>query len=217
MTIDKICKKYGIKNYTINGDGSIDVVGDVYLSFSELTELPLTFNKVTGYFNCGGNSLTTLKGCPRWVGDYFRCNYNNLTSLEFSPEYVGGNFSCRDNELTSLEFSPEYVGGDFYCNISGLTDLVGSPKEVGGDFSCSNNKNLITIKGCSEKIGDMFYCSNTPLSSIFNGVDKHFLHAFNFYKVIKDDTVNLKRLKYVMDLYDQPIDLDEIKKYYRIV
>ena len=26
--IDKICKKYGIENYTINPDGSIDVDGD---------------------------------------------------------------------------------------------------------------------------------------------------------------------------------------------
>ena len=62
-----------------------------------------------------------------------------------------------------------------------------------------------------------FYCNYTPLSSIFNNVDRHFLHAFNFYKIIKEDTVNLKRLKYVMDLYDQPIDLDKIQKYYRLV
>ena len=55
--ISLICEKYGIKNYTINDDGSIDVNGDVYLSFKDLTELPLTFNKVTGYFNCYNNYL----------------------------------------------------------------------------------------------------------------------------------------------------------------
>jgi hypothetical protein len=196
MTIDEICNKYKIENYTINNDGSIDVDGDVDLSYEKLTELPLTFNKVSGNFNCSINQLTRLKGSPRWVGGWFSCSYNDLTSLEFSPDYVADDFSCRGNELT---------------------DLVGSPKEVGGDFFCDNNKNLITIKGCSEKIGSVFYCSNTPLGSIFDKVDQHFLHAFNFYKVIKDDTVNLKRLKYVMDLYDQPIDLDKIKKYYRIV
>ena len=196
MTIDEICREYKIENYTINLDGSIDVDGRVWLSNKGLTELPLTFNKVSGLFGCIDNKLTTLKGSPRWVG---------------------GDFTCSNNELNSLEFSPDYVGGDFYCRDNDLTDLVGSPKEVGGRFHCFNNERLNNPKGCSEKIGMFFYCSYTPLSSIFDGVDQFFLHAFNFYKVIKDDTVNLKRLKYVMDLYDKRIDLDKIKEYYRIV
>ena len=194
--IEEICEKYKIENYTINDDGSIDVDGSVILSQFELTELPLLFNKVTGSFDCSINNLTRLKGCPRWVGGNFGCMYNNLTSLEFSPDYVGGYFSCRDNDLT---------------------DLIGSPKEVGGDFNCINNRKLNNPKGCTEKIGGLFYCSNTRLGSVFNNVDQFFLHAFNFYKVIKDDTVNLKRLKYVMDLYDKPIRLKQIEKYYRLV
>ena len=195
MTIEQICEKYQIKNYTINDDGTIDVDGYVHLSFNDLTELPLTFNKVTGYFGCGYNKLTTLKGSPRWVGGFFTCQYNQLTSLEFGPDYVE-NFDCSNNYLT---------------------DLIGSPKQVVGNFYCAGNQNLTNPKGASEKIGKYFYCVNTPLEYIFNNVDRNFLHAFNFYKIIKEDTVNLKRLKYVMDLYDQPIDLDKIKEYYRIV
>jgi hypothetical protein len=196
MTIDEICKRYDIKNYTINDDGSIDVDGDVWLNSRVLVELPLTFNRVSGYFNCGENELTTLKGSPRWVRGYFRC---------------GG------NDLTSLDFSPEYVGDDFNCSHNGLTTLKGSPKHVGGHFFCGDNENLNNITGCTEKIGKYFFCDNTRLYSIFNVVDQFFLHAFNFYKVIKDDTVNLKRLRYVMDLYDKRIDLEKIEKYYRIV
>jgi hypothetical protein len=196
MTIDEICEKYNITNYTINDDGTIDVNGGVNLYNKGLTELPIRFNKVTGWFFCRNNQLTTLKGCPRWVGS---------------------NFSCSNNQLTSLEFSPDYVGGGFHCNRNDLTDLIGSPKEVGLYFYCSGNKKLINPKGCSEKIGDKFHCTNTPLESIFNEVDRNFLHAFNFYKIIKEDTVNLKRLKYVMDLYEQRIDLDKIQKYYRLV
>ena len=41
--IDSICKRYGIENYTINEDGSIDVDGNVSLSSQGLTELPLRF------------------------------------------------------------------------------------------------------------------------------------------------------------------------------
>ena len=55
--IHKICEKYGIKNYTINTDGSIDVDGNVHLWCRGLTELPLKFNHVSGYFNCYVNKL----------------------------------------------------------------------------------------------------------------------------------------------------------------
>ena len=121
-TIHDICKQYGITNYTINGDGSIDVDGSVYLYNKGLTELPLTFNKVTGYFNCGGNYLTSLKGSPRWVGSWFSCFNNQLTSLEFSPDCVGDDFISETNYLTD-NYSDTEIGGDFYTSLKqdGLT------------------------------------------------------------------------------------------------
>jgi hypothetical protein len=121
--ISLICKKYNITNYTINDDGSIDVNGNVDLWDKRLTELPLTFNKVNGYFDCSYNNLTTLKGCPRWVGSSFICSYNNLTSLEFSPDYVGSNFWCQYNKLTNNYCDTE-IGGNFYTTLEqdGLTE-----------------------------------------------------------------------------------------------
>ena len=50
--IHEICEEYGIKNYTINSDGAIDVDGEVYLSNMELTKLPIKFNNVSGDFYC---------------------------------------------------------------------------------------------------------------------------------------------------------------------
>jgi hypothetical protein len=121
--ISLICKKYGIINYTVNDDGSIDVNGRVDLSFYELTELPLRFNKVTGSFNCDYNRLTSLKGCPRWIGGSFNCIGNKLTSLEFSPDYVGGHFWCKYNNLTDNYCDTE-IGGSFYTSLEqdGLTE-----------------------------------------------------------------------------------------------
>jgi hypothetical protein len=121
--ISLICEQYNIINYTVNPDGSIDVVGDVNLSFNDLTELPLVFNKVTGYFDCGYNQLTSLKGCPRWIGGHFSCSYNDLTSLEFSPDYVGGYFNCRFNNLTDNYCDTE-IGGRFFTSLKqdGLTE-----------------------------------------------------------------------------------------------
>ena len=83
--IDSICKEYEIENYTVNPDGSIDVDGDVDLDNKRLTKLPLRFGRVTGYFFCYSNQLTTLEGSPREVGGKFDCSYNQLTSLECVP------------------------------------------------------------------------------------------------------------------------------------
>ncbi len=131
--ISLICKKYKIENYTINPDGSIDVNGDVDLSWYRLTELPLSFNKVYGDFRCIDNRLTTLKGSPIWVSGYFNCGANELTSLKGCPRWIGGNFSCSNNRLTSLEFSPDYVGGSFFCINNKLTDNY-CIAEIGSGF-----------------------------------------------------------------------------------
>ena len=121
--ISSICKQYGITNYTINPDGSIDVNDNVFLNSKRLTELPLRFNRVTGYFDCDNNNLTSLKGSPRWVGSSFSCNYNCLTSLEFGPDYVSDGFYCEGNYLTDNYCDTE-IGGGFYTSLKqyGLTE-----------------------------------------------------------------------------------------------
>ena len=112
--IDSICKKYGIENYTINTDGSVDVDGDVSLSSRELTKLPLKFGRVSGNFKCRHNQLTTLEGSPESVGGTFDCCNNHLTTLEGAPERVGRDFYCDNNQLTIIEGEPREVGGNFY-------------------------------------------------------------------------------------------------------
>ena len=69
--IDNICKKYGIENYTINEDGSIDVNENVILSSRGLSKLPLKFRNVSYGFYCTINQLTTLEGCPESVVGVF--------------------------------------------------------------------------------------------------------------------------------------------------
>ena len=111
--IESICEEYGIENYTINSDGSIDVDGYVNLSNEVLTKLPLKFNIVSGGFNCSHNKLTSLKGCPVEVGGYFICNHNQLISLEGYPKEVVGRFNCSHNKLTTLKGAPKVVNGNF--------------------------------------------------------------------------------------------------------
>jgi hypothetical protein len=120
--VAKICQKYGIKNWSINSDGLVDVNGNVNLNNQGLTEIPLKFGKVTGDFNCNYNQLTTLKGCPNTVGGWFDCIDNKLTSLEFCPRSVGRHFYCQWNNIR--EFTPlKYIGNNFYCGFNPIWNI----------------------------------------------------------------------------------------------
>ena len=125
-----LCKKYGIKNYTINTDGSIDVGEDVYLSYKRLTKLPLKFNKVSGDFSCSYNNLTSLEGSPIEVGGSFYCNHNKLTTLEGCPKEISEYFNCRWNQLTSLEGGPIKLGGNFDCYNNPLPYVILKSKYI---------------------------------------------------------------------------------------
>ena len=137
--IDAICKKYGIENYTINSDGTVDVYDSVDIEDLRITKLPLKFGYVSGGFDCGNNGLTSLEGAPKEVGGYFDCSRNDLTTLLGAPRKVGRDFDCYYNQLTSLVGAPIEVVGGFDCRNNQLTSLVGAPEEVGGDFDCNRN------------------------------------------------------------------------------
>jgi hypothetical protein len=134
-----ICKRYCIENYTINEDGSIDVDGDVRIYGKRLTKLPLKFGKVTGYFDCRNNQLTTLEGSPKEVGGSFYCAENELTSLEGSPLSVGGSFGCWKNQLTNLVGGPEVVLGAYYADTNQINSFEGFPDDYEGVVEFINN------------------------------------------------------------------------------
>ncbi len=76
--IHRICKKFEIKNYTINPDGSIDVDGNVELGVYKLDKIPLKFNNVSGYFNISSNNITSLEG---YNGEYDKLYCDNKDGL----------------------------------------------------------------------------------------------------------------------------------------
>jgi hypothetical protein len=164
--IDAKCKQYNITNYIINGDGSIDVDGDVELQYTNISRLPIKFNKVSGDFNCSGNQMTTLEGCPKEVGTVFTCSSNNrLKSLKGGPEKVGTIFMCSNNSLTSLEFSPSNIVEDFDCSYNYLSNLEGCPKVVSDSFYCSSNK-LTSLAHGPVTIGGIFDCRYNLLATL---------------------------------------------------
>jgi hypothetical protein len=240
--IHEVCKKYGIENYTINEDESIDVEGNVYLNNKGLTKIPLNFNRVSG-FSCDDNQLTNLEGAPKEVDGSFSCRNNQLTSLEGAPQEVDGYFSCRNNKLTTLKGGPQEVGGDFDCAYSQLTSLEGSPKEVGGYFSCGYNR-LTTLEGSPQEVGGNFTCYDNKLtnlehlpniSGIIDMYDNPIFYIvgswinnpegrwekweyFQDLSIIRDNKVILPRLEEFHEVMDIKMpNLEEVKKYYKII
>ena len=104
IEVEKICKKYNIRNWTLNTDGTVDVDGNVGISGQRLSKLPLKFGRVTGDFFCSYSKLTSLEGCPTQIGGSFWCHDNQLTSLKGAPEYIEGKVEFMPNDKL-----PEYI------------------------------------------------------------------------------------------------------------
>ena len=132
---------------TVDDQGLVMVADDCMLrDIKTVTQLPVQFASVGGYFNCSDNRLTSLEGAPHSVGGYFSCRDNRLTSLAGAPQSVGGYFSCSYNQLTSLDGAPQSVGGHFYCSDNRLTSLDGLPKSINGKFQLDYNPNLPMLR-----------------------------------------------------------------------
>ena len=194
LEIHRICAKYGILQYTINDDMSISVEGDVNLSGRKLTQIPIKFKEVGGYFSCSGNQLTSLEGCPETVGGGFNCYGNQLTSLKYCPGTVGGDFSCSNNHLTSLKYCPETVGGDFYCGHNQITNFDGLP----------------------EFFESPIYLSGNPVDEIYNlfNRDPRCIYWIREFDVIQGDEVVRDRLEEVYHTLGISIPKDiKLKEY----
>jgi len=167
IKIKMLCYKYGIKNYTINNDGTVDVDGDVNFTsesfIRKIKKLPIKFNNVNGSFDCANLELETLEGCPRIVKGDFICKNNYLKTLEGGPEEVGGFYFCKNNELTSLKGAPNECES-FNCQNNELTSLKGAPSEC-ESFNCQDNY-LTNLKGCPQIISESLICSNNKLTSL---------------------------------------------------
>ena len=217
--IDTICKKFGIRNYTINEDSTIDVDGDVDLRNKGLTKLPLKFGKVSGDFYCQYNQLTSLSGAPLSVGRDFSCLNNQLISLSGAPELVDGNFDCSFNQLESLSGAPLSVGRHFYCDNNQLNSLSGISGRISGGIYCQNNQ-LRDVKGVKDGWLGEFSVVENPVQEIFKlfPYEKwdEVIEYLNEYEVIRDNgnLVILQRLEQVfLDIGLEVPEIEEIKGY----
>ena len=75
--LDMVC--FG--EWKLNSKGKVDVKGSVNMRDMNLTEIPVKFGRVEGYFACSSNKLISLKNSPNSIiGKFeFHCSNNNLT------------------------------------------------------------------------------------------------------------------------------------------
>jgi hypothetical protein len=217
--IDSICKKFGIRDYTINEYSTIDVDGDVDLRNKGLTKIPLKFGKVSGDFYCQYNQLESLEGSPLSVVGDFSCLNNKLISLEGSPSSVGGHFDCSFNQLKSLQGSPKSVGRHFYCDNNQLKSLEGISGRISGGIYCYSNQ-LRDVKGVKDGWLGGFEVDGNPVYEIFKLFPRdnwdEVIEILNEYEVIRDNgnLIILQRLEQVfLDLGIKVPEIEEIEGY----
>ena len=95
--------KMGIENYSLRDDLTVDVEGNVNLYNTNLEVIPVQFGIVKGYFDCFGNKLKSLEGCPQTVGGHFSCFGNKLESLKYLPD-IKEKLFCDDHLKESEEY-----------------------------------------------------------------------------------------------------------------
>ncbi|HEY4963074.1 MAG TPA: hypothetical protein VIH90_00055 [Candidatus Saccharimonadales bacterium] len=98
--VEDFCTINPFEMYTRRPDGIIDVNGDVKITQSAGTTIPIRFGKVAGSFNCAHTQLKSLQGAPEIVGGYFSCCATKITSLSGVDKLIkniDGEFLCNSN------------------------------------------------------------------------------------------------------------------------
>jgi hypothetical protein len=187
--IDSICEKYGIGNYIINEDGSIDVDENVYSN----KKIPIKFRNVSGDFHLSDKNIKSSIGCcPISVGGDFVIDGGDLDSLIGCPRSVRGDFVCWNNKLTSLVGISEEIRGNIYCQNNSLRDVQGIKDGWGGRLTIFGNPVFEILK--------LF-----PINSFDEAAE-----LLNEHDVIRDGKlIILQRLEQVF--YDMGLEVPEIE------
>ena len=131
----------------LTDEGTVDVDGDIDMSYSTYPRIPVKFGVVSGNFEIANCKITSLEGCPRTVGIRFNCGHNP--------------------QLESLVGGPDTVHGDCYFSFCvSVKNLEGSPTRVDGTFHINNCRSLRNLKGLPHRMGGLDFSYNEELESL---------------------------------------------------
>lgn len=184
--IDRLCELHEIKDYTINDDGTIDVVGEINWGFKRWKKLPLKFRKVDGNFLIFNNhNLVSLEGCPTEVTGSFKFSAQEITSMKHVPEKVGKDFTVSSFKMKKFDYFPKEIGGELSIFNSRIETLDLLPKEVFGKVSITENMFLRSIKGIPSIVHGNVLINGSRVVQSFEGLPKVIegklsLHSFGY-------------------------------------
>lgn len=179
----------------------IKKICDRYSIYNYTINEDLSIDVNNNSVNLSYNKLSFLPLKFNEVEYNFSCNECGLLSLEGSPNKVGHEFIVNDNKLTNLKYRPEHIGTRFFCRKNEITDLKYFPKYVGGNIFFEQNP-----------IDTLIY------TFIHKDNAENLVQEFNDFSIVRDDTVVLNRLKSFINDFDLDMpDLNEVKKYYKII
>lgn len=169
--------QWGIKNFTVNDDLTVDVDGDVSLKSSfeikKARKFIFKWGVIKGDFNCNMCMLMSLKGAPDEVWGDFICSANKFQTLEYSPKIVKGDYICYNNRsLRSLQGCTQKIPGTFDCSNCDIAKLTGGPTKVGKDYNLALNE-CQTLGGIAQKIGGKVDASQNKLTTTM-GIPKDY-------------------------------------------
>lgn len=150
-----------IFDYNINEDNSVDVNGDVYLSYDQ--------NKIEDFAQQHGIRVCEIyissDPLVNRIGDFgdgwpLIYEFHPMTELPIKFGKVEGSFFCNGNDLTSLKGSPEYVSGSFWCGQNLLNTLEGAPKFIGKNLMVNSQMKLESLGRIETEIGGFFACGH---------------------------------------------------------
>lgn len=98
MKPEKLCRIWGIENWELNSDGTIDINGDLNLSGRRLNEFPIKIRIIRGSLNVSHNYFKNLKGFPTCITGNLNVSFNKLKTLEGKPKYIDGYISLEGND-----------------------------------------------------------------------------------------------------------------------
>src|ERR1035437_6851569 len=88
---------------TYYSDKTININGNVDISWNQIVRLSFQFGHVDGNFDCSTNYLTSLNGCPKSIKGNFKCTDNKIRTLKYLPKEIGGELDLFNNKIKSLK------------------------------------------------------------------------------------------------------------------
>ena len=155
------------KSFVENGQVHANGMG-----LSNINQLELPKDFISGSVRVERNSLLTLEGCPSTIGGDLEANSNTLMTLEGGPTFINGYCDVANNRLTNLFKSPRMIGGMFNCAGNQITSIEGCPNEIDGNFLLGFNA-LTSLEGIHRQFKGGYLKGTINLD--FNPIQSHIL------------------------------------------